>query len=49
LRSKTLVNDFEASVFGLEPEIACVKKTLLDLGAVQAIDEWQRGIGFRYF
>lgn len=37
LRDKTLINDFEASVFPVEPEIARVKKTLLDLGAVQAI------------
>ena len=37
LRNKTLINDFEASVFPVEPEIARVKKTLLDLGAFQAM------------
>jgi 4-diphosphocytidyl-2-C-methyl-D-erythritol kinase len=37
LGNKTLINDFEASVFPVEPEIARVKETLLDLGAVQAM------------
>jgi 4-diphosphocytidyl-2-C-methyl-D-erythritol kinase len=37
LRDKTLINDFESSVFPAEPEIARVKKALLELGAVQAL------------
>jgi 4-diphosphocytidyl-2-C-methyl-D-erythritol kinase len=36
LSHSELKNDFEQSVFALHPEIARVKQTLLDLGAVQA-------------
>ena len=34
LRHSALINDFEASVFAAYPEVARVKQTLLDLGAV---------------
>ena len=37
LRNKTLINDFESSVFRVHPEIARVKNTLLGLGARQAL------------
>lgn len=37
LRNKTLINDFESSVFPVHPEIARVKNTLLGLGARQAL------------
>jgi len=36
LRHAALINEFEATVFSAHPEIAFVKKTLLDLGAVNA-------------
>lgn len=36
LRQSVLINDFEASVFAAFPEIERVKKTLFDLGAVNA-------------
>jgi len=37
LRQTELKNDFEASVFAIEPEIARVKRKLLDNGAVQSV------------
>ena len=37
LRQTELKNDFEASVFAIEPEIARVKRKLLEYGAVQAV------------
>lgn len=37
LRQSELKNDFEASVFAIEPEIKRVKEKLLELGAVQAL------------
>jgi 4-diphosphocytidyl-2-C-methyl-D-erythritol kinase len=37
LRRFELINDFEASVFAIEPEIEKVKQTLLDAGAKQAL------------
>lgn len=37
LRQTELKNDFEASVFAIEPEIARVKQKLLECGAVQAV------------
>jgi len=37
LRGRTLINDLESSVFSAEPEIARVKETLLNLGAVKAV------------
>jgi 4-diphosphocytidyl-2-C-methyl-D-erythritol kinase len=37
LSNKTLANDLEAVVFPEYPEIARIKKTLLDLGAVEAL------------
>ncbi|MGH7783263.1 MAG: 4-(cytidine 5'-diphospho)-2-C-methyl-D-erythritol kinase [Candidatus Binatia bacterium] len=37
LRDKTLINDFEASILSVEPEIARVKNALLRLGARQAM------------
>jgi len=37
LRNRTLLNDLELSVFSAEPEVARVKETLLELGAVQAL------------
>lgn len=37
LRHSELKNDFEASVFAVEPEIARVKEKLLKLGAIQAL------------
>jgi 4-diphosphocytidyl-2-C-methyl-D-erythritol kinase len=37
LRQFELINDFEASVFAIEPEIEKVKQTLLDSGAKQAL------------
>lgn len=37
LRHAALRNDFESSVFAAEPEIRQVKKTLLELGAVNAL------------
>lgn len=37
LRQFELINDFEASVFAIEPEIEKVKQTLLDFGANKAL------------
>lgn len=37
LKQTNLVNDFENTVFQIEPEIKCVKQRLLNLGARQAI------------
>ena len=37
LRQTVLNNDFEASVFAIEPEIRLVKEKLLELGAEQAL------------
>ena len=37
LRHSAMKNDFEATVFAAHPEIRFVKKTLLDLGAVNAL------------
>ena len=36
-RQNELKNDFEASIFAVEPEIERVKKTLLELGAIKAL------------
>ncbi len=49
LRRTALKNDFEPTVFPAQPQIALVKETLLDLGAVNALMSGSGGSVFAVF